>query len=130
MSVYPIALSGLVAQSRAVGAYAQNIANVHSNGRVNAQPGERSAYIPVDPVFISENSGGVREENRVVDPSSVDVYLPDSADANEEGLVSVPNIDLESQITGLLFSKNAYIANAKVIGVQRDMDKELLDIFA
>jgi flagellar basal-body rod protein FlgC len=129
MSVYSIALSGLVAQTRAVGAYAQNIANLHSSGRVNPGPGERGAYAPIDPVTISTGAG-VRTDFRVVDPPQVKVYSPDSADANDDGLIAVPNISLEEQLVGTMLAKNAYVASAKILGVQRDLDRELLDIIS
>ncbi len=129
MSVYSIAVSGLTAQSAILGARAQNIANAGVTGRVDPKPGERKAYAPIDPVTISRENG-VAASFVERDPASVSIYDPDSVDANEEGVVAYPNVNLEEEIVGVLVAKNAYIANAKVISVQRDLDKELLDILA
>lgn len=130
MSVFSIALSGLNAQSIAIGAHAQNIANLSSSGKIDPQAGDRRAYQPVRPVFDSSDTGGVVADVVDIDPSSFAVYDPDSVDANDEGLVAFPNISLEDEVLGLVQSKNAYVASAKVIAVQRDMDRELLDLFA
>lgn len=128
MSVYQIALSGMNAQSKAVSIYAQNIANMQSGGKPKSQTGERAAYIPLDPVSISDAAGGVRVESRPVDPASVPVYSPDSVDADGNGLVEMPNIRLEEQIVGSMIAKTGYAANAKMFAMQRDLDRALLDI--
>ncbi len=130
MSAYTIALSGMNAQSVAIGAHARNVANLYSSGKVHPEAGDRTAYQPVKPVFSPADKGGVIADVVDIDPASFAVYDPDSVDANEQGLVAYPNISLEDEITGLLQSKNAYIASAKIVSVQRDMDKELLDLFA
>jgi flagellar basal-body rod protein FlgC len=124
MSVYSTALSALTAQGKALAAYASNIANAGDE-----TPKNGSAYIPVDPVFIS-TEGGVAAQYVPVNPPSISVYNPDSANADENGLVSLPNIDLQDQVVGTILSKNAYAANAKVIKAQSDMDKALLDILS
>jgi flagellar basal-body rod protein FlgC len=127
-NVYGIALSGLVAQSTAVAARADNIANMRTSGRVDPAAGDRRAYEPVTPVQRSQSGGGVVTDIVSVENGVVAFYEPDSPDANADGLVAYPNISLEEEITGLLTAKTAYTANAKVIGVQRDMDRALLDI--
>jgi flagellar basal-body rod protein FlgC len=127
-SVYGIALSGLVAQSTAIAARASNIANMRTSGRVDPAAGDRHAYEPVTPVQTSQSGGGVVTDIVSVKNGVVALYEPDSPDANADGRVAYPNIRLEEEITGLLTAKTAYTANAKVIGVQRDMDRALLDI--
>jgi flagellar basal-body rod protein FlgC len=129
MSVYASAVSGLLAQSVVLGAHAQNIANAGVTGKPNPGPGDRVAYQPVDAVTIS-NEGSVAASLIPRDPSSVNFYDPDSIDSNDEGLVAYPNVSLEDEVVGLLTAKNSYIADAKVISVQRKLDKELLDIIA
>jgi flagellar basal body rod protein FlgC len=62
-------------------------------------------YVPTDTVSISQDNGGV---------STADV--------------SDPNSSLADQIIDLNSAKNNYAADAKVIKVQDDMDKSLLDI--
>lgn len=129
MSSYSIAISGLNAQQRAVGVYAQNIANAGVTGKINPAAGERKAYEPLDPVSISVDGGGVRSETVPVNPGTVPVYDPESPDANSDGLIAVPNVSLEDNLVGMQTAKQLYGANAKVIKVQEEMDKALLNIF-
>jgi len=129
MSAYSVAVSGLLAQSAVVGAHAQNIANAHVSGKPNPGPGDRKAYQPIDPVTIS-HEGSVAFSFVERDPGTANVYDPDSPDSDAEGLVAVPDVSLEEEIVGMLTAKNAYIADAKIIKIQREMDKELLDIIA
>lgn len=130
MSVYDIALSGLNASKNAVSVHAQNIANAQSGGRVNPGAGQRSAYIPVDIVSISQNGNGVSNSVSERVPASVNVFSPDSADADENGLIAMPNVSIEDEIIGSMVAKQTYTANAKVISIQSEMDKELLNILS
>lgn len=130
MNVYGIALSGLNAQSVAVGARADNIANMRTSGRVDPGAGDRRAYQPVLPVQTPVEGGGVVTDVVSLSNGVVTLYDPDSPDANADGLVAYPNISLEEEIVGLLTAETAYTANAKVIEIQRDMDRALFDIFA
>lgn len=130
MSAYSVAVSGLLAQSSVAAAHAQNIANAGVTGKPSPRPGERVAYQPIDPVTISTEGGNIAAQFVPVQPGSVTYYDPSSADSNEEGLVAVPNVNLEEEIVGLLTAKTAYAADAKIISVQREMDRDLLNIFA
>ena len=129
MSAYSVAVSGLLAQSAVAGAHAQNIVNANVTGKPHPGPGDRTAYQPIDPVTISKE-GYVAAAFVPRDPANVVFYDPDSSDSDADGLVAYPNVSLEEEIVGLLTAKNSYIANAKIISVQRDMDRELLDILA
>ena len=61
--------------------------------------------IPVDIVSISQENGGVTTAE-----------------------ISAPNAGLEDQLIGLITAKTAYQADAKLIKIQSEMDKDLLDI--
>ena len=128
MSSYSIAVSGLAAQSAKVAGHAQNIVNAGVTGKPHSKPGARIAYQPVDVVSISREGGGVSTQVVPRDPGTSLVYAPDSADSDENGNVAVPDVSLEEEIVGLSTAKNAYAADAKIISVQRQMDKDLLDI--
>lgn len=40
------------------------------------------------------------------------------------------SVPVEESVIGMITAKTGYSANAKLIGVQRDMDRELLNIFS
>ena len=62
-------------------------------------------YEPVDIISISQENGGV---------TTAEVPAPDAS--------------IEDQLIGLITAKTSYQADAKLIKIQRDMDKDLLDI--
>lgn len=125
MSDYSISLNGLMAQTTAMRGYASNIANMQSIGT----PGGKNAYIPVDPVQIS-GAGGPQTIMRPVDPASYSAYAPSSALSDSDGMVSVPNVNLDEQFVGMIQVENAYKANIAAIRTRDSMDEALLDIIS
>ena len=124
-----IALSGLNAQSQRLSATASNIANVSSSGVVPPKEGT-SVYTPVTVNLTSQGSGGVVAD--VVpkqNPYSVS-YDPSSQNANAEGYIAVPNVDLTEEIVGLTEIKAAFKANLAVIKTEDEMMGALLDTLA
>lgn len=130
--VISTALSGLFAQSRATQSHASNIANVSTIGQVIEEgvEGLKQAYQPYDSVNISTENGSVQSNFVYRDPATSTVFYPNSAYANSEGLVEVPNVSLEEEIIGLQLASNAYKANIAVIRTADELSDELLDILS
>lgn len=62
-----------------------------------------------------ENAGGVRVAAIAEDPSDFKVlYDPTHPDANEEGYVEYPNVDMVKEMTDAMAATQAYSANATV----------------
>ncbi|HYD19438.1 MAG TPA: flagellar basal body rod C-terminal domain-containing protein [Patescibacteria group bacterium] len=128
-----IALSGLRAQTTRLAATASNIANATTGGAVPSADPSASAstlYTPVTVEFSSQAGGGVSAQVRP-DPNAYSViYDPSSGDANAEGLVAVPDVDLAEQAVNLIESKALYKANLSVIKTQDELLGDLLDAIA
>ncbi len=127
-----IAVSGLNAAVRRVVNSASNFVNASSTGRLPESSGEQATvYRPADVVALSNSVGGnalgVRTETKTREPSYVSAYDPHSPDANAEGFIAAPNIDIASELIAMKMAEISYKANAAVIRAQTDMDKELLD---
>jgi flagellar basal-body rod protein FlgC len=120
-----IAVTGLAAASRKLNASASNIANSQTTGSLDPAA-EKQAYTPVDVVNMSAPGGGVmaRYTNRI--PPTVPSFDPNAPYANEEGLVSAPNINLDQELMTGLIAENAYKANAMVIKTASEMQNELI----
>lgn len=133
-----IARSGLSASRQRLAAIASNIANSQTAGPAprNGVSAGAAAYRPLqvtqNSLAIDGHGAGVRAEVReVAEDRAFSVFHdPQSALANPDGYVAVPNISLEEQIVDLQMTKQGYKANAKVIGVLREMENEVLDILA
>ncbi|MGE0109278.1 MAG: flagellar basal body rod protein FlgC [Bdellovibrionales bacterium] len=127
-SVFSSALSGLNAAIARVANSATNIANASSRGTLPETTGESStAFEPRDVVNLTTNTGEVRTTTVARTPSYNPMYAPSDPDANEDGLVAEPNVDLASEMTDLLLAEIAYKANARVIKAEQERQKTTLD---
>ena len=124
-----ISLSGLMAQSKRLAVSADDVANMRSRGVDPEGPTEQpGAYRPKQVQELSLGAGGVRGEVRPVTPPSVQTYEPSSPDADAEGLVYRPNVNLAEELVNQILAQRAYEANAAAIRTQDEVTDSLLDI--
>jgi flagellar basal-body rod protein FlgC len=128
MDILNTALSGMNAAATRVSVGANNIANAQSttttqNGQTVNQP-----YVAQQVQQTAQNTGGVSTSLRDVSPPSVPVFAPDNPAAGEDGIVQMPNVDLNMEVANQLLASNTYKANANVIKRADEMYQSLLDI--
>ena len=56
------------------------------------------------------------------------VYQPDHPDANDDGYVAYPNVNLVREMTDMLVASRAYEANLSVVTTGRDMWNGALEV--
>ncbi len=127
------ALSGAVAAARREEVAASNIANLRSRGAPRASDATTAAdgtplFRPGEVQETTNGGGGVRATVRAVDPTSIQQFEPDAPDANAEGFVDRPNVDLGQQQANQIVAQRAFEANLKVIQTADELEKALLDI--
>lgn len=109
-----IAVSGLQAQARRMNLISGNIANINTTRTATGGP-----YVRQDLLISTEEAGagGVRVEGVYDDMSSAfkRVSQPGHPDADAEGYVSMPNVDLPSEMIEMVMASRAYQANAAVL---------------
>lgn len=129
IQAFSISLSGLQAQEKRLAVSADNVANQRSR-RVDPEgPAEQpGAFQPKRVQDVTLGGGGVRGELRPVTPASVRSYEPSSPDADAEGLVNRPNVNLAEELVTQMQAQRAYEANAAAIRTQDEMTDALLDI--
>lgn len=118
-------LSGLVASSKKIEANASNIANADTAGSL--EEGKQAPYAPVDIVDTTTANGGVKSEAIPRPSPFVPSYEPDSPFADDEGIIGMPNVNLDEELTGSLVAKNSYQANLSVFKTVQEMQDTLLD---
>lgn len=127
------ALSGALAAVRREEVTASNIANLRSR----AAPKDSTDTTAADgtPLFragqvveTSNAGGGVRATVTAIDPTSIQQFEPDAPDADDQGAVDRPNVDLVQQQANQLVAQRSFEANLKVIQTADELDKALLDI--
>lgn len=65
--------------------------------------------------------------SRALTPGHVPAYEPDSPDADADGLVGAPNVDLASNIVELTQAEHAYKANLATLRTLDELSKALYE---
>ena len=77
----------------------------------------------------SNNGGGVRVAEIVEDPSDFRmVYNPEHPDADENGYVQMPNVDLLKETVDSMAASRAYDANLTAFNTIKTMASKALEI--
>lgn len=78
---------------------------------------------------IPANQGGVRVSEILEDPSDFKlVYDPDHPDANADGYVEMPNVDLIKEIADAMAANQAYSANVTAFNTLKQVAAKGLEI--
>jgi len=130
-----VSTSALVAQRTRLNAISSNIANISTTRN---EQGEAVPYSPRFVVFetndqLTTSGGGKgvkvsRVEHANVEPNLK--YEPGHPDANAEGYVAYPNIDMTTEFVDALEATRAYEANIGVMEVSKDLANRTLQILA
>ncbi len=137
-----ISASGMTAERMRLDIAAENIANISTTRTENGEPYRRKMVVfePIEDksfasAFRSElsrqsgNGGGVRVAQIVEDPSDFRmVYNPGHPDADENGYVQMPNVDLLKETVDSMAASRAYDANLTVFNTIKAMASKALEI--
>jgi flagellar basal-body rod protein FlgC len=130
--------SGLALERLKMDTISTNIANVNTTRTEEGGP-----YLRKDVVFeeklrteiskvtgrMEKKSAGVRVVGIAQDEENLEmVYNPSHPDANEEGYVSLPNIDPVREMVDMISATRAYEANVAAINATKTMAMRALDI--
>ncbi|MBM7555334.1 flagellar basal body rod protein FlgC [Halanaerobacter jeridensis] len=134
-----ISASGLTAQRLRMDTISNNIANVNTTRTEDGGP-----YRKKMPVFASrlkaemnnglssnnQNVGNGVEVSKIKESSQPPklVYKPNHPDADENGYVQMPNINVVSEMTDMMSASRAYEANVTAINTSKEIVKSALQI--
>lgn len=133
VSARDIAVSGLKAQRVRMNLIANNIANMMTTRRSSGGAFRRQLAVLrgecLTPSRVGAGRLGVRVKGVVSDPSPLRmVYEPQHPDADEDGLVAYPNVNLAVEMVDLVAAQRAYDANIAVIASDKRMTQRALEI--
>jgi len=134
-----ISISGIEAQRITMELIASNIANINTTRTVYGGPYRRR--IPV----LSEKSlsfaeelaraegkmtgGGVEVQDVVEDATPFQkIYKPGHPDADAQGFVSLPNVDLSQEMVDLTYSQRLFEANVTAFNATKKMMQDTLQL--
>ena len=152
LSTMNIIGSGITAQHLRLDVISENVTNINTTRTgaggpyrrkvvvFQAQDGDRNAFrqAMAEAQFrlngqVSnaryENTGGVRVVEIAEDQSDFKLkYDPTDPDANEEGYVELPNVDLVKEITDAMAATQAYSANVTMMNTLKAVVSKGLEI--
>jgi flagellar basal-body rod protein FlgC len=128
-----ISASGSSAERLRMEVVANNIANAFSTRTPEGGPYRRKevvfAAVLNDRLHAGSGLGGVEAVDIVEDPSDfIRVYNPGHPDADRDGYVNMPNVQLPAEMVNLITASRAYEANLKVLQAFRQTAEQALTI--
>jgi flagellar basal-body rod protein FlgC len=141
-NAFSISSSALTAQRLRMDIISQNIANVNTTRTEDGTPYRRKTLvfqeregIPFSQYLSSASKeryisgGGVRVSAIVEDPSPFrEVYDPGHPDADENGIVQMPNVDVITEMVNMISATRAYEANVTAMNASKSMASKALEI--
>jgi flagellar basal-body rod protein FlgC len=120
-----IAISGLRAQNRQMEIISNNIANARSANTGNGEP-----YRRLEAIFrAGEGMSGVELDEIAPDMSDFEKILePGNPSADENGYVSMPNVNLPVEMMNLSTATRMYQANTAVMKRYQQMVETTLEL--
>ncbi len=121
-----IAISGLRAQSKNIKVISSNVANAQTTDAGKGEP-----YRRLEAVFTTygDDISGVRLDEIVADMSDFKKVLkPGHPDADKQGYLMLPNVDLPIEMMSLATATRAYEANVAVLKRYQQMVETTLEL--
>lgn len=135
-----ISASGLSAQRERINVISGNLSNAQTTRTLEGGPYRAKSIVfttkPVEEEFgkvLAGTSGnhaqGVEVAGIVEDNESFkEVYDPNHPDADERGIVRMPNVNIIEEVVDMMATTRAYEANVTAIGASKTMALKTLDI--
>ena len=129
-NIFKISASALDSQRKRMNVIASNMANVHSTSTEAGGVYKRKDVLfqaePVDPKGELE---GVKVKEIVIDNAQpVIVYDPEHPDADAEGYVTMPNINIIEEMVNMMMATRAYEANVSAFNISKDLFMKTMEI--
>lgn len=136
-----ISVSAIEAERRTMELISSNLANITTTRTIYGEPYRRKlAVLAEKPLSFSDelnraelrygsSGGGVVVEEVVDDPSPFQkVYNPGHPDADPQGYVTMPNVDLSKEMVDLIQNSRLYEANITAFNATKKMMQDTLQL--
>jgi len=133
-----ISTTGLNVQRKIMNIIASNLANINTTKTENGEPYKRkiallnAKSVENFPSVLDREKKGlysvdIKEIVEDLTPSR-QIYDPGHPDANEEGYVNYPNVDLVKETTHMMIARRSYEANVAAIQASKRMALKALEL--
>ncbi|VFU16024.1 Flagellar basal-body rod protein FlgC [anaerobic digester metagenome] len=123
-----ISASGMRAQRTRMNVISSNMANAQTTRTDAGGPYQRRDVVFRENSFENQLAS-VEVESIISDPTpGKRIYDPHHPDADEQGYVSLPNVNLMEEMVNMVGASRAFEANTTAIKAQKDMALKALEI--
>lgn len=130
--IFKVSASALEAQRTRMNVIASNMANAHSTKTDEGGPYRRKDVVfSAEPMQREEATGlqGVRVSEIVEDRTPfITVYDPGHPDADKEGYVAMPNVNVIEEMVNMMMAVRAYEASSAAFSMSKTMFMKGLEI--
>jgi len=132
---FQISSSGMLTQRQRMDVIASNLANIETTHTPTGEPYRRKMVVmgakPIETfdAILNSQVEGSQIESVVTDQSPFrEVYNPTHPDANKDGYLRKPNVDLIVEMTNMMMARKTFEANLSAIKTTRQMVIKALEI--
>ncbi|HBT38711.1 MAG: Flagellar basal-body rod protein FlgC [Thermotoga sp. 50_1627] len=128
-TIFNVSASGMTAQRLRLDVIASNIANSETTRTERGGPYRRKVPIFAEHLLDKNRTSAVKVVRIEEDPSPFRlVYDPSHPDADENGYVSYPNVNVLREMVDLINAQRSYEANVSAFNVTKSMITSALQI--
>ena len=123
-----ISASGMRVQRTRMNVISSNIANAQTTRTEEGGPYKRKD-VTLKAKTFEEALAGVEVDSITADPVPGErIYNPGSPDADKDGYVTMPNVNMMEEMVNLLDASRSFEANTAAVKAQKDMATKALGI--
>src|SRR5213082_2786147 len=121
--------SALTAERTRLDTISQNIANAQTTRGTDGRAYRRRDVVFQEVLATQPGAGGVRV-TEIVDPQTPmsKVYNPGHPDADRDGYVEMPNVNVVEEVVDLIAASRAYEANVAAVNATKTLVARALDL--
>jgi flagellar basal-body rod protein FlgC len=134
-----ISVSAIEAERRTIELIASNLANINTTRTLNGEPYRRKiALLSEKPLSFADEllraetrmfTGGVEVEDIAEDQTPFQkVYNPGHPDADAQGYVLMPNVNMATEMVDLTYNSKLYEANITAFNATKKMLQDTLQL--
>ncbi|SDK45101.1 flagellar basal body rod protein FlgC [Natronincola ferrireducens] len=137
-----VSATGLTAERLRMDVISKNIANANTTRTVNGGPYRRQVVVfktekqPAFAKYLQQAMGGKDKGLKGVEVTGIrddqspfkKVYDPGHPDANEEGYVLMPNVEVVTEMANMISASRAYEANVTALNATKNMALKALEL--
>lgn len=129
LSTFDLGTTGLVAQSVRLNLIASNVANAETAVSADGQP-YRARHVVFQSLPRKDAVGSGVKVARVVESDAAPrmEYRPGHPLANEQGYVTMPNVNPAEQMVDMVSASRAYQMNVELMNTTRQLMLKTLDL--